>query len=55
MTHKMDCGCERISPEDVELAKELYLSLERICKWRTYELCIASDTYANSEETPPGE
>ncbi len=51
MTPKLSDLKERISPEDVALARELYLIMERLTKWRTYAFNITSDSVAQSEET----
>ncbi len=51
MTHKIECGCERISLQDIAEAEKWICGSDWINKLWTYELCIASDTVADSEET----
>ncbi len=48
MTPKLSDTKERISPQDVALARELYLIMERLTKWRTYAFNITSDSVAQS-------
>ncbi len=51
MTHRIDCECERISPEDIALSAYLMDEILELVNCRTYELYIASDTDTHSEET----
>jgi len=50
MTNRISDLTERISPEDIALAQDVWKILER-AGWRTYEFHIASDTLTDSEET----
>ncbi len=50
MTLRMSDVRERISPEDLALANDIWIILER-AGWRTYDFNITSDTLTDSEET----
>ncbi len=51
MTPRLEDTRERISPEDIALASDLILEIERMSKWRTYEFYITSDMVTDREET----
>ncbi len=50
LTHKLECECERISPEDLADALSVIDFIEKL-DCRTYDLFITSDTVTDSEET----
>ncbi len=51
MTPRLNELWERISPEDVALAKRAWDLYALRAEGRTYAFDITSDTFANSEET----
>ena len=50
LTHRLDCECELISPEDIALSAYLLDEILELVERGTYELFIASDMLTDSGE-----